>query len=261
MQARSTQQIASQNASKENPMSPEESRTRIDLAGCCRLIAHFGWADATGNHVTARVPGEDAILVNPYDLLFEDVTASSLIKLDLEGNLASPTNHELNPTAFAVHSGFYVGPRQDIGCAIHVHSPAGMAVSCLSEGILPLNQNSMLICENIAYHDYEGIVLDLGERERMIEHLGDKKLMILRNHGTMTFGESVGEAFMWCSILETVAKVQMSVLAAGRPISPVAPEAVRSATELGARMGPRMGARGWAAHQRILDRVGGDYRN
>jgi len=241
-------------------MSPEEWRTRIDLAACCRLIDHYGWADPTGNHVTARIPGEDAILVNPYDLLFEDVTATSLIKLDFEGQLASPTNHELNPTAFAVHSGFYVGPRKDIGCAIHVHSEAGTAVSCLAEGIMPLNQTSMLICENIAYHDYEGIVLDLGERERMLEHLGDKNLMVLRNHGTMTFGGTVGEAFMWCYLLEMSAKVQMSVLASGRATSPVTPEAIRSAAELGARMGPRMGARGWAAHQRVLDRIGGDYR-
>lgn len=239
-------------------MSAEEWRTRVDLAACCRLSAHYGWTDPTGNHVTARVPGEDAFLINPYDLLFDEVTASSLLKLDLEGRLMRPTAHEQNPTGFAVHSGFYIH-RKDIGCAIHLHSDAGVAVSCLTEGILPLHQTAMLIYEHVAYHEYEGIVVDLGERERMSQHLGGKNLMILRNHGTMAFGATVGEAFMRCYMLEMACKVQMSVLASGRPISPVTPEAIRSATELGGKMGARVGQRGWSAHLRMLDRISTDY--
>jgi len=240
-------------------MSAEEWQTRIDLAACARLCAHYGWVESTGNHVSAKVPGEDAFLVNPYDLMFEEVTASSLLKLDFEGNLAAPTEHQQNPTAFYVHGGFYI-ERADIGCAIHVHSVAGTAVSCLAEGIMPINQTAMTIADHVAYHDYEGIVLDRSESERINRHLGNRRFLILRNHGTMTFGETIPEAFLRCYVLERTCEVQLQVLASGRPIYPVTPEAISSAGEIGGKMGPKSGERGWASQLRLLDRISPDYK-
>ena len=243
---------------REQPaqMSAAEWSTRVELAACFRLCAHYGWVDSAGNHLTARIPGEDAFLINPFDVLFQDITASSLLKMDFDGNLMHPTPHAQNPTGFVVHSGFYAA-RADIGCTMHLHSDAGVAVSCLTEGLLPISQTAMLVADDIAYHDYEGVVLDLSERERMSQLLGQKNILILRNHGTMVFGRTIAQTFMRCHTFESACAVQMKVLASGRPIHAAAPDAVRVTAEFGSKI---TGVHGWTAHLHMLDRLTTDYQ-
>jgi ribulose-5-phosphate 4-epimerase/fuculose-1-phosphate aldolase len=238
--------------------APAEWAVRVDLAASYRLCALYGWDEATGTHISARVPGEEAFLINPFDLFFEEVTASNLIKIDLQGNILLPTRHTLNPAGFVVHSAIHQA-RADAGCVMHLHTDNGVAVSCLAEGLLPLNQTAMLIADRIAYHDYEGVAVDLEERERLGRDLGGLNLMFLRNHGTLTVGQDVGEAFVRMYILERACAIQLRVLATGREIHPVSSTARERTHEVGARIALPNTNRGWLAHKRKLDRMTTDY--
>jgi ribulose-5-phosphate 4-epimerase/fuculose-1-phosphate aldolase len=176
-------------------MTDAEWSQRINLAACYRLIAHYGWDDLVDTHISARVPGPDHhFLINPYGLMFDEITASSLVKVDLDGNQLTKSDYSINPAGFTIHSAIHE-VREDAGCVLHLHTPDGTAVASSMEGLLPMNQTAQLVTHDLAYHDYEGIALDHDERPRLQKDLGTKNHMLLRNHGTLTVGRSVASAF------------------------------------------------------------------
>jgi ribulose-5-phosphate 4-epimerase/fuculose-1-phosphate aldolase len=228
----------------QNKVSPEEWKIRVDLAAAYRLVAHFGWDDLIFTHLSARVPGpEHHFLLNPYQLMFEEVTASSLVKVDLAGNPVAPTPFITNAAGFTIHSALHMA-REDAQAVIHLHTPDGQAVAAHAEGLLPLTQTAMVIRNEVAYHDYEGIAVDLTERERIVADLGDKSVMIFRNHGTLALGETVGEAFLKIYFLERACEAQVKALSAGEAnlnnppqgAPEVAAEQGKASLKLGANM-------------------------
>jgi ribulose-5-phosphate 4-epimerase/fuculose-1-phosphate aldolase len=201
--------------SLEGKVSDEEWAIRVDLAAAYRLVAHYGWDDLIFTHLSARIPGpEHHFLLNPYNLMFEEVTASSLIKVDTSGNPVEPTPFITNPAGFTIHSAIHMA-REDAHAVMHLHTPAGQAVSAHEEGLLPLTQTAMLVRSDLAFHDYEGVATDLDERERLVADLGTKGGMILRNHGTLAVGETVGECFVKLYFIERACQAQIMALSAG----------------------------------------------
>jgi ribulose-5-phosphate 4-epimerase/fuculose-1-phosphate aldolase len=201
--------------SLEGKVSEAEWAIRVDLAAAYRMVAHYGWDDLIFTHLSARVPGaEHHFLLNPYQLMFEEVTASSLVKVDAAGNPVEPTPFITNPAGFTIHSAIHMA-REDAAAVMHLHTPAGQAVSAHAEGLLPLTQTAMLVRGDVAFHEYEGVAVDLGERERLVANLGDKGAMLLRNHGTLAVGKSVGECFVKLYFLERACQSQVMALAAG----------------------------------------------
>ncbi len=206
----------------EGKVSAEEWKTRVELAAIYRLAAVYGWTDLIFTHISARLPDEpgadgkmqERFLINPYGVFFEEMTASSLVKIDLEGNIIGDTPYEINPAGFTIHSAVHAA-RHDAGCVMHVHTPYGVAVSVQKEGIKKYTQFSMIIGSDLAYHDYEGIALDLDERERIVHDLGEKNLLMLRNHGTLTVGETCGIAFLRMYFLENACKTQILAQSVG----------------------------------------------
>src|SRR5688500_4169135 len=199
--------------------SDEEWSIRVDLAAAYRLVAHYCWDDLIFTHLSARIPGPDHhFLLNPYQLMFEEVTASSLVKVDVHGNPVDPTPFITNPAGFTIHSAIHMA-REDAQAVMHLHTPAGQAVSAHSEGLLPLTQTAMLVRSEVAFHEYEGVAVDLSERERLVADLGDKSIMLLRNHGTLTVGKTIGECFVKLYFLERACQAQVMALAAGDSIN------------------------------------------
>lgn len=192
-----------------------EAAVRIDLAAAYRLVALFGWDDLVFTHISARVPGpEHHFLINPYGWMFEEITASSLVKVDLQGNVVGESREMVNPAGFTIHSAIH-DARKDAGCVMHLHTVAGTAVSSQEAGLLPLNQTAMLLNGRVAYHDFEGVALNHDERPRLVADLGDKTAMILRNHGTLAAGRSVAEAFTTMYFLERSCEMQVAAQAGG----------------------------------------------
>jgi ribulose-5-phosphate 4-epimerase/fuculose-1-phosphate aldolase len=205
--------------SMEGKCSEEEWKLRIDLAAAYRLIAHYGWDDLIFTHMSVRIPGpEHHFLLNPYNLMFEEVTASSLIKVDLHGNPVGPTPFITNPAGFTIHSAVHMA-REDANAVIHLHTPHGQAVAAHTDGLLPLTQTAMLVRGDLAFHDYEGVATDHEERERIVADLGHKNAMLLRNHGTLAVGSTVGEAFIRIYFLERACQAQIYALSAGEAIN------------------------------------------
>jgi ribulose-5-phosphate 4-epimerase/fuculose-1-phosphate aldolase len=197
-------------------VSAEEWAIRVDLAAAYRLVAMYGWDDMIFTHLSARVPGpEHHFLINPYGLLFEEITASSLVKIDVEGHPVVETPYPVNPAGFTIHSAIHMA-REDAHAVMHVHTKAGQAVSAQAEGLMPLTQTAMLIRDEVTYHEYEGVATDLDERERLVADLGPtKRAMILRNHGTLTIGKTVAECFVNLYYLERACEAQVMALTAG----------------------------------------------
>jgi ribulose-5-phosphate 4-epimerase/fuculose-1-phosphate aldolase len=201
--------------SLKGKVSDVEWRRRVDLAAAYRLVAHFGWDDLIFTHLSARIPGpENHFLLNPFDLMFEEVTASSLVKVDVDGNPVEPTPFVTSPAAFAVQSAIHMA-RHDAQAVVHLHTPYGQAVSAQAHGLLPLTQTAMGVCGDITYHDYEGGV-QLDERERIVADLGTRNTMLLRNHGTLALGATVGQAFLRAYFLERGCEAQVHALSAGQ---------------------------------------------
>ena len=201
--------------SLEGKVSNEEWAIRVDLAAAYRMVAYFGWDDLIFTHLSARIPGpEHHFLLNPYNLMFEEVTASSLIKVDVNGNPVEATPFITNPAGFTIHSAIHMA-RDDAHAVMHLHTPHGQAVAANRDGLLPLTQTAMLIRGDVAFHDYEGVAVDLDERERLVEDLGKKNAMILRNHGTLAVGQNVGECFIRLYYLERACQAQIMALSAG----------------------------------------------
>jgi len=196
----------------------QEAQIRRDLAACYRLVAHFGWDDLIATHISARlpVPGE-VFLINPYGMMFDEITASSLVKINADGDILEPTPHQVNPAGFVIHSAVHQA-RPDAGCVIHLHTRDGVATSMIEDGLMPLNQTAMVVAGDIAFHEYEGVAVELDERERLQADLGDKNLMLLRNHGTLAVGASVAQAFVRMYFLEWACSVQVRALSTGRAL-------------------------------------------
>ena len=205
--------------SMKGRVSDEEWAIRVDLAAAYRMVAYYGWDDLIFTHLSARIPGpEHHFLLNPYQLMFEEVTASSLVKVDVHGNPVEPTPFITNPAGFTIHSAVHMA-REDAHAVMHLHTPAGQAVSAHDEGLLPLTQTAMIVREDLAFHDYEGIAVDLSERERIVADLGDKGAMLLRNHGTLAVGRNVGECFVKLYFLERACQAQVMALSAGEHLN------------------------------------------
>jgi ribulose-5-phosphate 4-epimerase/fuculose-1-phosphate aldolase len=211
-------------------MSEAERVVREELAAAYRLVAHFGMDDGIYTHISARVPDtDDQFLINPFGMLFRDITASSLVKIDLEGRLVEPTVHDVNPAGFTIHSAVHAS-RHDAACVLHTHTVAGVAVSSLACGLQPSNQWALQFHDRVTYHEYEGIALNHEERERLVADLGPtSRVMILRNHGLLTLGRTVAEAFILMHNLERACRVQVAIQSTGQAVHPVAP-AVRQLT-------------------------------
>lgn len=243
--------------------APGEWEARVDLAAAYRLVAYYGWDDLIFTHLSARVPGpEHHFLINPYDMMFEEITASSLVKIDVEGNPVGATTHPVNPAGFTIHSAIHMA-REDAHAVMHLHTPHGQAVSAMEFGLLPHTQTSMIAGHDVAYHDYEGIAIDLDERERLVADIGDKHAMILRNHGTLTVGESVGACFLRLYFLERACEAQVLMLSAGRdnlnnPPQGVGDKVARQSNPKG--MGMLAERLAWPALLRKLDRIDPGYR-
>jgi ribulose-5-phosphate 4-epimerase/fuculose-1-phosphate aldolase len=241
--------------------SPEEWKTRVDLAACYRLVAYFGWDDLIFTHISARVPGpEHHFLINPYGMTFDEITASSLVKVDLDGNIMEPTPYFINPAGFTIHSAIHAA-REDALCVLHLHTNAGVAVSAQAHGLLPINQIAMTVTANLAYHDYEGIALNLDERPRLVADLGTKSAMLLRNHGTLTVGTSVQSAFLNMYFFERACAIQVATLG-GNPEIYQPTEAVKALVAQQIKYGGEMiEALMWPPMLRRLDRIDPSYRD
>ncbi len=203
-------------------VSDEEWELRVNLAACYRVIALYGWDDLVFTHISARVPGpEEHFLLNAYGLLFEEMTASSLVKVDLSGEKVLDSPHAVNPAGFVIHSAVHEA-RSDVGCVIHTHTRAGIAVSAQASGLLPLSQVSLFPLINLAYHDYEGVAINPEEKSRLVADLGDKNALILRNHGLLTTGPTIPDAFLMMYALETACQIQLAAQATGGELIHVA---------------------------------------
>ncbi len=197
-------------------VSDEEWALRVDLAAAYRLVALYGWDDLIFTHLSARVPGpEHHFLINPYTHMFEEITASSLVKIDVAGNKVDDTPAPVNAAGFTIHSAVHMA-REDAAAVLHLHTPAGQAVSAMADGLLPHTQTAMIVHHDLSYHDYEGIATDLDERARIVADLGTRHAMLLRNHGTLAVGRSVADAFVRMYFLERACEAQVMMLSAGR---------------------------------------------
>lgn len=251
--------------SLKDQVSPDEWAMRVDLAACYRLIDLHGWSDLLGTHISARVPGEEnAFLINPYGLLFEEITASSLVKVDEDGTILSPTEHHINPAGFVIHGAIHMA-RPEVACALHTHTPAGTSVATQRGGLLPLTQHALAVIAHVAYHDYEGIATDLSERERLVRDLGDANVLVLRNHGLLTVGRSVAEAFVWIYRAERACRMQLAVQQAGAEVVEIPPQVQEVTIARNRRAnspeGHRpIGVHEWPALLRKLDRIDTSYR-
>ncbi len=200
---------AKEKSSIRKQVSEQEWQARVDLAAAYRLVAHYGWDDLIFTHISARVPGpEHNFLVNPYGMMFEEINASSLVKVDLDGTIVSETPYSINPAGFTIHSAVHAA-REDALCVMHLHTDYGIAVSAQKDGLLPISQQSLFPLASLTYHDYEGLALNDAEKPRLVNDLGTKNNLILRNHGLLTIGKSVAEAFLSMYILERACKIQI----------------------------------------------------
>ncbi len=241
-------------------VSAEEWQLRVDLAAAYRLVAAYGWSDLIFTHISARIPGpEHNFLINPYGLMFDEITASSLIKIDQSCNKLNDSAFPVNPAGFTIHSCIHE-VRDDAGCVMHTHSRAGVGVSAQKAGLLPVSQQSTVVLNSIAYHDYEGIALYADEKPRLQASLGTAKHLILRNHGLLTVGSTIPEAFLQMYFLETACRIQIDAQAGGEVnlIGPAPMEANKNALKM-ATGGQSAATLAWPALLRKLDRENPGY--
>jgi len=241
-------------------VSAEEKQLRIDLAACYRLVALYGWTDLVFTHISVRIPGpEHHFLINPYGLMFDEITASSLIKVDQHCNKLSGSPYPVNPAGFIIHSCIHAG-REDVGCVLHTHTRAGIAVSAQKAGILPISQQSTFVLSSLAYHDYEGVAVREDEKPRLQADLGNATFLMLRNHGLLTVGNTVADAFLAMYAFQTTCEIQIAAQSGGGELVRIDPRIVEG-------IGHAMKVQGlegsliWPALLRRLDRLDPGYRN
>jgi ribulose-5-phosphate 4-epimerase/fuculose-1-phosphate aldolase len=254
---------------QENPhidWSPEEWEMRVDLAAAFRLVDHYGWSDLLGTHLSARVPGPgDHFLINPFGMMFDEITASSLVKVDQEGTILSESDYGINPAGFVIHGAIHMG-RPDVACVIHTHTRAGVGVATQKDGLLPITQHAMAVIAHARYHVYMGIATDLAERDSLVADLADDNVLILRNHGLLTVGRTVGEAFMWMYRAERACYMQLAFQQAGAELNPIPEEVQRTTIERNRFNNSEKGYRPigrveWPALRRKLDRLDPSYKD
>ncbi|MGO8997240.1 MAG: class II aldolase/adducin family protein [Polyangiaceae bacterium] len=238
-----------------------ERDLRIDLAACYRLVALFGWDDLVFTHISARLPGEhNAFLINPYGMLFEEITASSLVKVDLKGEKLAPSDWPINPAGFVIHSAIHAA-RPDAECVLHLHTNAGVAVSAQKQGLLPISQIATIALSSLGYHDYEGIALRDEEKPRLVRDLGSAACLILRNHGLLTVGPTIADAFIRMYALQRACEVQVLAQGGDKELVHVDPRILSGVKEnIGAVTKGLGGALAWPALLRKLDRIDREYR-
>jgi len=248
--------------SVRNQVSAEEWQTRVDLAACYRLIAMHGWDDLIFTHISARVPGPDEyFLINAYGLLFEEMTASSLLKVDLQGNKVIDSPYPVNPAGFTIHSAVHEA-RSDVGCVLHTHTRAGVAVSVQKNGLLPLSQISLAALSSLAYHDYEGIALNEEEKPRLVADLGDRTSLILRNHGLLTAAPTIPDAFLAMYALETACQTQIMAQSSGAELTQINPQILAGIAAQVKEVTKGLGGQlAWPGLLRKLDRIDPSYRD
>jgi ribulose-5-phosphate 4-epimerase/fuculose-1-phosphate aldolase len=241
-------------------VSAEEWQTRVDLAACYRLVAHFGWSDLVFTHITARVPGvKDQFLINPYGLMFQEVTASSLVKIGMAGEKLDDSPFPVNPAGFVIHSAVH-SARHDAQCVLHVHSLNGVAISAQREGVQPISQQSMFVLASLAYHDYEGVALNEEEKPRLIADLGNKTFLMLRNHGLLTVGPSIADAFLAMYIFEAACSIQVRAQSGGAGLSCIPPQMIAGAQAQAAAATHSLGGKlVWPGLLRMLDGLDSSY--
>ena len=253
-------------AARPGHISLEEWAVRVDLAACYRLIAHFGWDDLVLTHNSARVPGTtDQMLINPSGLMFDEITASNLLKVDIEdGHLIEPSEHEPINAGVVIHGAIYLA-RPDVQCVVHTHTEGDIAVGALEEGLLPLSQWAMRFYNRLGYHDYEGVSLDMDERERLAHSIGRHPVLVLRNHGLLATGRNVAEAFSSTYHFERSAeaqlKIQAAVAAGAKMVVPSPDTCERQAAQFQGNMPRLQGQREWPALLRLCDRLDPSYRS
>ena len=238
-----------------------EWQGRVDLAACYRLVALFGWDDLIFTHISVRVPGpEHHFLINPYGLLFEEVTASNLVKIDLEGRKVEDSPYDVNPAGFNIHSAIHA-VREDAKCVLHIHSLDGIAVSVQHDGLLPLSQQSIFVLASLAYHAYEGVALNEDERPRLVRDLGDKNFLMLRNHGLLTVADNVPDAFLFMYLFQAACKIQVRAHVGGSELIRIDPRIIAGATAQAKQVTRGAGgALAWPALLRKLDRLDPSYK-
>ncbi|PYQ31714.1 MAG: class II aldolase [Acidobacteria bacterium] len=241
---------------------PSEQQLRVDLAACYRLVALFGWDDLIFTHISARVPGpEHHFLINPYGMLFEEITASSLVKIDLDGHKVDESPYEVNPAGFTIHSAIHAA-REDAKCVLHIHSLDGIAVSAQPEGVLPISQQSIFVLASLAYHGYEGVALNEEERPRLVRDLGDKNFLMLRNHGLLTVADNIPDAFLFMYLFQATCKIQIRAQAGGSKLINVDPRIIAGATAQAKQVTRGAGgALAWPALLRKLERSDPGYKS
>lgn len=242
-------------SSVRSRVSEAEWEQRVHLAACYRLVAHYRWDDLIFTHISARVPGpEHHFLINPYGMLFEEITASSLVKVDLGGRKVMPSPFEINPAGFVIHSAIHAA-REDAKCVLHLHSLNGVAVGAQKGGVLPISQQSIFVLSSLGYHDYEGVALNEDEKPRLVKDLGDKNFLMLRNHGLLTVADNIPDAFVFMYIFEAACAIQVRAQAGGGELIPIDPRIIAGAQAQAKQV--TRGAGGgmaWAGLLRMLDR-------
>jgi ribulose-5-phosphate 4-epimerase/fuculose-1-phosphate aldolase len=243
-------------------VTSEEWEQRVALAAAYRLVAHFGWDDLIFTHLSARVPGPDHhFLINPYGMTFDEITASSLVKVDLNGQKVMESPYEINPAGFTIHSAIHAA-REDAKCVLHVHSINGAAVSAQQDGLLPVSQQSMFVLSSLGYHDYEGVALREDEKPRLVRDLGDKNFFMLRNHGLITVAENVPDAFLFMYTFESACMIQLRAQAGGGKLVTIDPRIIATGQQQAKTVtADAVGALAWPALLRKLDRIDPSYRS
>lgn len=247
--------------SLQDRVSPAEWQMRVDLAACYRLVAGYGWSDLVFTHITARLPGPGhEFLINPYGMMFDEITASSLVRIDLHGNKLDDSPFPVNPAGFTIHSAIHEA-REDAICVLHTHSLNGTAVAAQEAGVLPISQPSIFVLNSLAYHDYEGLALNPDEKPRLVADFGDKTFLMLRNHGLLTVGRTVADAFLNMYLFEAACTVQVRAMAGGSPLRTVAQGIIDNAMKQARQVtNAQYGSLAWPALLRKLERESPDYR-
>ena len=257
-----------QRASMRDQVSEAEWQTRVDLAACYRLVSLYRWEDLVYTHISAKIPGTEEFLINPYGLMFDEITASNLVKVDLQGNKLQDSPYEINPAGFIIHGAIHE-VRHKVGCVLHTHTAEGIAVSMQKQGLRPLSQQSIFILASLAYHAYEGVALDVDEKVRLQRDLEDKDYLILPNHGLLTCGQTIADAFLHMYMLQRTCEIQLRAQSSGVELEEI-PQAVLDKTiamtrEMNQNMGGVVknldGDVPWPALLRRLDRVMPGYRD
>jgi ribulose-5-phosphate 4-epimerase/fuculose-1-phosphate aldolase len=240
----------------------DEWALRVDLAACYRLVARFGWADLVFTHISARVPGpEEHFLINPYGMLFGEITASSLVKVDAEGRIVDGSTFPVNPAGFVIHSAVHAA-RADVRCVLHTHTVNGVAVSAQAGGVLPISQQSIFVLASLGYHDYEGVALRDDEKPRLVRDLGGRTFLMLRNHGLLTVGASVADAFLSMYVFESACAIQVRAQAGGGELVAVHPQIIATAQQQAAQVTRSLGGQlAWPGLLRLLDREDPSFRD